>query len=38
MSNNNFKENKTKKKKAVIEIAKQVMIEYKDVLEGLKDK
>ena len=38
MSNNNFKEDKTKKKKPIIEIAKQVMIEYKDVLEGLKDK
>ena len=38
MSNNNFKEDKTKKKKSIIEIAKQVMIEYKDVLKGLKDK
>lgn len=38
MANNNFKENKTKKKKSTLEIAKQVMIEYKDVLERLKDK
>ena len=38
MSYNNFKKDKTKKKKDTIEIAKQVMIEYKDVLEGLKDK
>ncbi len=38
MSNNNFKKDKTKKKKDTIEIAKKMMIKYKDVLEGLKDK
>lgn len=41
MSNNNFKKDKTKKQKTdsvVIETAKKLMIKYKDVLEGLKDK
>ena len=38
MPNHHSKEDKTKKKKSVIEIAKEVMIKYKDVLEGLKDK